>query len=674
MISSTCSRPKSVADQMTQMDDLEKLGGERRLAAIMFTDMVGFTALTQRNEALAMQLLEEQRQIVRSALACYKGREVETIGDAFLLEFPSALEAVRCALEIQSALKKANGQRPDEKRLLLRIGIHLGDVIHRGTDVAGDAVNIASRIEPLAAPGGICITGEVHSSVVNKVDAGFETLGTPILKNVATSIEVFRVAGYGQSVSAPAATLKDILPKDRIAVLPFTNISQDHADDYFAEGMTEELISSVSRTKGLRVIARTSVMRYKGASKPIAEIGRELNVGSVLEGSVRKAGKKIRISVQLIETSNEEPRWSQEYDREITDVFAIQSDIAQNVAEALREQMLGDSHRVEEDRATSKPEAYVNYLRGRQSWNKRTEEDLKKAIRFFEKALKIDSNYAQAYAGLADSYAVLALLEFMAPKEAYPKASEAAAKALALHAHLAEAHTSLGLIKFQYDWDWQAAEAELKEAIQINPSYAPAHHFFADYLKAMGRFDEALREIEKAQELDPLSLAISTGVGHVLYLSRQYDRSIEQYRKAVDLDPSFMATHVWFGRPYLEKGMYAEAIAELETAVRLSGESTLALAMLGHGLASAGRKDEALEILEKLKERSKSLYVPSYWIAVIYNGLRDREQVNAWMWKAFEERSSWLVWSQRGAEVRVAEGRPGLRGAAEGNEVPVRRG
>ncbi|MBI3841067.1 MAG: tetratricopeptide repeat protein [Thaumarchaeota archaeon] len=210
---------------------------------------------------------------------------------------------------------------------------------------------------------------------------------------------------------------------------------------------------------------------------------------------------------------------------------------------------------------------------------------------------------------------------------------------------LAEAQSSLGLVRFQYDWDWQGAEEAFRQAIRMNPSYAPAHHYFADLLKALGRFDEALSEIAKAQELDPLSLAISTGVGHVLYLSRQYDRAIEQYRRAVELDPDFMQTHLWFGRPYLQKGMYPEAISELETAVRLSGESTLALAMLGHGLASAGRKDDALAILRRLQDRSKERYVPSYWIAVVYNGLREREEVLKWMEGAFDERSSWLVWS-----------------------------
>ena len=626
------------------MKDSEQPEGERRLAALMFTDMVGFTTLAQRDEELAMQLLDEQRGIIRPLLAKYQGREVDTIGDAFLVEFASSLGAVKCAVEIQSALKKTNEVRPEEKRILIRIGIHLGDVIHRGKDVAGDAVNVASRIEPLAPPGGICVTAQVHASVVNKVEYEFLSLGTPELKNVATPIEVFLVSGYGQGMPTPAA-VKIVLPKDRVAVLPFTNISRDPADEYFADGMTEEIISSVSKTKGLRVIARTSVMRYKGAMKAVADIGRELNVGSILEGSVRKAGDKIRISVQFVETSNEEPRWSQVYDRQISDVFAIQSEIAEKVAEALREHVLGGLPGREDGKATNSTEAYINYLRGRQFWNKRTEADLKKAIGFFEAALKIDENYAKAFTGLADSYAALALLEFMAPNEAYPKAREAVGRALSLDAHLADAHTSLGLIRFQYDWDWKGAEQEFKVALDINPSYAPAHHFFADYLKAMGRFDEAITEIEKARDLDPLSLAINTGVGHVFYLSRQYDKAIQEYKRAVDLDPGFMATHVWFGRPYLEKGMFAEAIAELETAVRLSGESTLALAMLGHGLASAGRENEAGQILEKLKERAKYEYVPSYWIAVIYNGFKDREQTFSWMWKAFEERSSWLVWS-----------------------------
>ena len=626
------------------MMDFEHPDGERRLAAIMFTDIVGFTALAQRDEALAMQLLDEQRKLVRACLVAYKGREIETIGDAFFVEFASSLDAVNCAVSIQSALKEWNEQHPPENRVLIRIGIHLGDVLHRGREVSGDAVNIASRIESMAPPGGVCVTAPVYASVINKVEYEFETVGIPELKNVSTPIEVYCIVGYGEDSGWPTP-ITPALPKDRIAVLPLLNISPDLVDEYFADGMTEELISSVSMIRGLRVIARTSVMRYKRAHKPIAQIGRELNVGNILEGSVRKVGNKIRISVQLVETSREEPSWSHKYDREVKDVFAIQSEIAQHVAEALKDHIFGGKHREEPRTTTFSTEAYKSYLRGRQLWSRRTEEDLKKAISFFEKALGIDPNYARAYVGLADTYAALALLEFMAPNEAYPKAKEAVGKALALNPGLAAAQTSLGLIKFQYDWDWKGAEEEFREAISNNFNYAPAHHFFADYLKAMGRFDEALAEIEKARELDPLSLAINIGVGHVLYLSGQYDKAIEEYKKAVELDPNFMATHVWFGRPYLEMGMFTEAIAELETAVSLSGDSVIALAMLGHALASSGRDAKARQILEKLEEKSRSQYVPSYWIAVIYNGFRDREQVIAWMRKAFEERSSWLVWS-----------------------------
>lgn len=625
------------------MDSNQPLESQRRLAAIMFSDMVGFTAITQRSESLALEILDLQRRIVRPLFDQFHGREIQVVGDGFLIEFSSALEAVQCAIEMQQALQAANAPRELAARFQIRIGIHMGDVIHRGKDVAGDAVNVASRIEPLAYPGGICITSQVHASVANKISATFESIGTPALKNVATPIEVFRITGYGSNIATtrPASTP---LPRDRLAILPLANISQDPNDDYFADGLTEELIASISQIHGLRVIARTSVMRYKGTNKSIREIGQELNVGSVLEGTVRKAGGKIRISIRFIETTNEELRWSQKFDREIQDIFEIQGEIAEKVSQDLQEQVLVRGTLPTEGRAPRDIEAYILYLRGRQSWNKRTEADLKQAIGFFEQALQIDPQYARAFAGIADSYAALALLEYMPPNEAYPNAASAVKQALALDSELPDALTSQGLIYFQYEWNWAEAEITFQQAIRINPNYAPAHHFYADYLKAMGRFEEALNEIEKARELDPLSLAINTGVGHVLYLSRQYDRAIVEYQKAVDLDPNFMATHLWFGRPYLEKGMYQEAIAELETAVRLSGESTLALAMLGHGLASAGRGEEARQILDKLIERSAHQYVPSYWIAVIYNGFRDKQQVLAWLEKAYQERSSWLVW------------------------------
>ncbi|HKT21995.1 MAG TPA: hypothetical protein VJR06_05220, partial [Nitrososphaerales archaeon] len=390
------------------------------------------------------------------------------------------------------------------------------------------------------------------------------------------SVSVYQVAGFGQRM-APMPAPSQAQGSGRIAVLPLANFSGDRGDDYFADGMMEELISAVSRVKGLRVIARTTVMKYKGTVKPVSEIGMELGVGSVLEGSVRKAGDKVRITVQLVDAASEEPRWSQEYDRRLSDIFEVQGDVAMRVAEALSTEVLGGEV---VPKPTSNSDSYIDYLRGRQAWNRRTEEGLRQAIGFFEKAIEADRGYANAYTGLADSYATLALLELAPPNQTYPKAKEAVGKALGLDPHLAEAHTSLGLIRFMYDWDWRGSEEEFREAIRLNPSYALGHQYYADFLKAMGRFEEALAEVGKAKELDPLNLAINTGVGHVLYLSRDYDRAIEQYKKTVDLDPSFPLTHIWFGRPYLEKRMYKEAISELETAVKLSGDGTLALGML----------------------------------------------------------------------------------------------
>ncbi|OLD12229.1 MAG: hypothetical protein AUI50_07855 [Crenarchaeota archaeon 13_1_40CM_2_52_14] len=423
-------------------------------------------------------------------------------------------------------------------------------------------------------------------------------------------------------------------------------MSQDAKDEIFADGMTEELISALSKIADLRVIARTSVMRYKDSKKPIGEIGKELNVSSILEGSVRKAGNKIRIAVQLADPETEEQLWSEKYDRDLEDIFAVQSEIAQKVADALEIEIKKAEKLSLGKKATDNKEAYALYLEGRHFLNTRTEEGLRKAIERFEKALEKDPQYALAYTGVADSYAVLALLEFVPPKEAFPKARTAAEKALEIDNRLAEAHTSLGVVMFQYDWDWEGAEREFKRAIELNPSYAPAHQFYGDFLKSQGRFEEALSEMSYAGALDPLSLSINTGIGHVLYLSRQYDRAIEQYRNTIKLNPNFVQARLWFGRPYLQKRMYKEAITELAQAVRMSGESTISLAMLGHANGTAGKRDEAKKILEKLTERSKHQYVPSYWISMIHVGLGDKDQAFTWLERAFQERSSWLAWAR----------------------------
>jgi TolB-like protein/Tfp pilus assembly protein PilF len=614
----------------------------RELAAIMFTDLVGYSTLVQRNEKRALELLDQHRKLIRSSLRKYDGKEVKTMGDGFLIEFPSALQAARCAVDIQSAFAKRNAGVSEGQRFLVRIGLHLGDVIRQGRDIVGDGVNIASRIEPFAQPGGICITQQVFDQIQNKLDSGITELGPQHLKHIESPITLFRIELGFRETGIPR--LQSTLDKHRLAVLPLANFSPDSADAYFSDGMTEELISTLSRINGLGVIARTSVMKYKGGTKTVADIGRELGVGSVLEGSVRKAGSKVRITVQLVDALREEPLWSQEYDRDLSDVFAIQSDVAGQVAGSLRVKFLQPAGNGRDGRATGDTGAYTFYLKGRYFWNGRTEESLKKAIVSFRQALRRDPTYALAYSGLADSYASLSLLELVPPREAFPRAKGAALRALKIDHGLAEAHTSLGLTRFQYDRDWVGSESEFRKAIEINPGYAPAHHFFADYLKAMGRFDEALTEIRQALVLDPLSLPVNTGLGHVLYLSRDYDGAIEQYQKTVELDPNYVQTHLWFGRPYLQKGMYKEAISEIMKAVDISKESTISMAVLGHAYAASGKSKDALKIANMLKSRATKQYVPSYWIALIYVGLQDKEEAFTWLSRAFKERSSWLAW------------------------------
>jgi TolB-like protein/Tfp pilus assembly protein PilF len=603
----------------------------------MFTDMVGYSALTERNERLALQLLEEHRQLIRPLLTIHSGREIKTMADGFLIEFSSAVEAVRCAMAIQRVLHSRNCSSPEEEQIMVRIGIHLGDNLVQNGDVLGNAVNVASRIEQVAEPGGICLSEDVERQVQGRVKASFVSIGKPELKNIGTAIEVFKVVGETRPVSDVST--------NGIAVLPFVNMSADPENEYFSDGLTEDILTQISRVGSLKVISRTSAMAYKGTTKNLRAIGRELGVASILEGSVRKAGERVRITAQLIDAKSDAHLWAETYDRELKDIFAVQSEVAESIVAALKAHITP----AEKERIQKKPtldlEAYQLYLKGRSLLNSRTNDGLLQAISAFEKAVERDPEFGAALAGIADSYTVLAILEFMRPHDAFPKARKAAEAALKVNPTLAEAHASLGLILFQYEWDFKNAERELLLALEANPNYAPGHHFFADYLKGMGRFDEALSQIREAQALDPLSLAISSGVGHVLYLSRQYEPAIVAYRHTLDLNPNFVQARLWFGRPYLQMGRFEEAIAELKQAVDLSHGSTISIAVLAHAYASAGRKDEALAILAELENRGKTTYVSSYWIAMVEVGLADVGSALDHFEKAYEEHSAWLAWA-----------------------------
>jgi serine/threonine protein kinase/tetratricopeptide (TPR) repeat protein len=432
-----------------------------------------------------------------------------------------------------------------------------------------------------------------------------------------------------------------------VAVLPLADLSdQQPAPDYFADGMTEALITDLAKIKALRVISRTSVMQYKGVQRPLPQIARELNVDAVVEGSVLRSGKRVRITAQLIDAATDQHLWAESYERDLRDVLSLQGEVARAIANDIQVKLTPQEQARLVSARSVDPEAYQLYLKGRFYWNKRTEAGLKKGIEYFHQAIDLDPNYALAYAGIADCYSLLGwdLFGPLPPREALPIAKAAARKALETDDSLAEAHNSLAWTKLAFDWDWTGAEREFKRAIELNPGYAITHHWYAECLAGMGRYAEALAEIRQAQELDPLSLIISSIVGWVLYFDRKNDQAIAEFRKTLELDPNFWVAHWTLGRAYEQKAMFTEAIAEIQKAIDFSGSSPLSFAALGHTYAVSGRRAEAERVLNQLKGSSKQTYISPYGIAAIHAGLGEKDQAFLWLEKAYEERSGWLIW------------------------------
>jgi TolB-like protein len=610
----------------------------------MFTDMVGFTALGQSNESLSLALVEEQRKLVRPVLAKNNGREVKTMGDAFLAEFPSALMAVRAACDIQRAVREHNASSPQERRFQLRVGVHLGDVVESKGDIMGDAVNVASRVEPLAEAGGICITRQVYDSVHNKLELPLASIGERSLKNVEEPVEVFRVV-LPWKEPVEAGTRAGELDQRRIAILPLLNLSPDAQDEYFADGMVEELIGAISKIKDVEVISRTSTMQYRGSGKKVADVGRELNAGTIIEGSVRKAGNRVRISLNMIDAKRDKNVWAESYDRELRDVFEIQSDVAQNVAMMLKTKLGSERQGQIERRAQSNEEAYTLYLRGLSHLSKASREGARRALEFFEKAVSVDEDYAVAIAGLADCYTLLGDEDFRAA-EAYPKAKDLALKALRLDPALAEAHCSLGLVLWQFYWDWERAETEFKSAIDLNPSYTLAHSWYSWFLNAKGELDECVMEAQKAIDLNPLLPNAIQWLGQMLAIGRNYDRAIEVNNEVVDMDPSNLNAHYNLALAYTESRRYDEAKKEGEKLIALSG-GEMGRYQLAKVYARTDKMAEARKLFyEELKQARERYGTPeavrpatwAWWYKMLGEDARASELLE----DAFREHSGWL--------------------------------
>jgi adenylate cyclase len=626
--------------------------GERRLAAIMFTDMAGYTALGQKNESLSLALADEQRKLIRPILNRHNGREVKTMGDSFLVEFSSALNAVRCAYDIQRTAREYNVSLPEERRVHLRIGLHLGDVIDSQGDISGDAVNVASRINHLADDGGVCLTRQVYDHVQNKFELPLKSLGPRSLRNVNTPVEVYRMELPWDEKRA--VQLKE-LDRKRVAVLPFANMSPDPADEYFADGLTEELISKLSLVKGLKVIARTSAMNYKRKEKRISEIGTELGVGSIVEGSFRKAGNKIRITTQLIDATDEQHLWVQSYDRNLDDVFAVQTDIAKQVSDSLRVKILEAEIDSIDRKPTESTKAYTLYLRGRYHFNRRGVEDMRNALEYFDQAVKQDAGFALGYVGLADCYEILSSLSIDSSAN-HKKAKIAVARGLELDGDLAEAHATSGLVLLN-DFNLREAEGEFRRAIELKPGYALSHLWYFLLLLSELRWDEALIQIEKALELDPFSQNINGNHASYYRFRREYDKALELYKRAAELDPNFARGHFELALTYGMMKRLDDMKREVKIAVELGNREFEVASGLVHRSYErrvkvldaftayfADDKEKLRKLLPELESHfGEPLAIHALTLAAFYFYLGENENGFEWLEKSYSRKEFSLL-------------------------------
>ena len=427
-----------------------------------------------------------------------------------------------------------------------------------------------------------------------------------------------------------------------IAVLPFIDLSPGRDQEYFCDGMAEELINALAKIEKLRVASGSSAFQFRGKGHDIHEIGEKLKVKTVLEGSVRKAGNKLRIAAQLVNVADGYHLWAERYDCDMEDIFAIQDEISLTIVDRLKVKLLRDEKQKLTKRHTEDPEAYNLYLKGRYFWNKRTKEGFRRALEQFEHAVEVDPAFSLAFSGLADTYNLLGFYCLLAPRETFPKAKAAALKALEIDETISEAYTSLGFTNLYYDWNWAEAEKNFLKAIELGPGYPTAHHWYGEYLVVVGRFEEAFAEARNAHEFDPFSLIINIFSGWGYYYSGRFDQAIEQFQKTLDLDPDFAPAHFYSGLTYVQKAMYEEAIASIQKAKALFGDSPLMDTAIAHVYGAWGKADELNHMLDELEKISARIYVPSYFRAATYADRGDRDQALVWLEKCYEERDMWL--------------------------------
>jgi adenylate cyclase len=668
---------------------------QRKLAAIMFTDMVGYSALSQRDEKLAQELLEEHRRLLREIFPRFNGTEIKTIGDAFLVEFGSALEAAQCAIEIQRTLAKRNHDVPADRRIELKIGLHIGDVVHRGGDVYGDGVNIASRIEPLAGPGGICVSMDVERQIRNALEARFEKLAPTELKNISVAMDLFRIvlpwergakreegmknakasasgrsfptlrlAWIGALVLAVGAVgwwvahqsskqtaprpstsraVRGIAPaagQKSIAVLPLVNTSGDPNNEYFSDGLSEELIAVLAKIPDLTVIGRSSSFLFKGQSSDSASIGHKLGVAHLIEGSVRRQGERVRIVAELIEASNGRSLWSDTYDRELKDVFAVQSEIAQAVAEQMKVKLLGEKPRSDAAPSNQNLVAHNAVLQSDFYFQQQTAESVRKAISFLQEAVRLDPNYAFAFAKLSQAwrqYGASFATDDADNDKAYTEARMAAEKAAHLAPELVETHKALGWVAMNPNLNFRDAEKEFRRALESSPSDAAAKNALSYTLMAQGRVAEAEQACREALSLDPLLTGLWYNLGRLAAAEGRYKDAEEAIRKGLELQPKASRFHTYLATLDIlqDNPKLALEHAQLESD-GFWRDYALTLAKQTHRDRAAA--DTALKSFS-----DKYTNNGAFQIAVIYAVRKEPDEVFRWLDKAYATHDSGLT-------------------------------
>jgi len=644
----------------------------RQLAAIMFTDIVGYTAMMQQNEEKAVAVIKHYNAVLEKWVTHFNGQVINYYGDGSLCIFSSATDAVNCSLAVQKDLKS-------EPVVPLRIGLHIGEVFFEDAKALGDGVNVASRVQSLGQENTILVSEEIYDKIKNNASITAASLGHFDFKNVGRSMEVFALTNEGLFVPQRKkmegklkkkniqqrnliTTLSFILiiaaafflyknflaKKDKasvaeksIAVLPLENLSGNPEQEYFVSGMHETLITELSKISALKVISRTSTIQYKNTKKPLHQIAKELGVKALIEGSVIREGNTVRITVQLIDGTTDTHIWSEDFDRELQNILSLYSEVAQKIANEVKIKLTPQDQARLVSFQEVNPRAYELYLIGRHYWNQRTIQGYKQAIESYNKALEQDSNYAPAYAALADGYILLGEQGGIPQQEAGRLADNAIKKALSLNSKLAEAYSSKGVWKLSYEWNWSESEKAFKQAIELNPGYAVTYQWYGRTLGFIGRFVEAIKQLEKAKELDPLSPIIVAYTGQVYIYAKQYEIADDYLQQALKVHPNHPLILHNIGELYIAQRRYAEAIAPLKQSAEMSVSGHYK-AMLGYAYAMANRRTEARSILNELLTRSDSGIISGFNLAAVYLALGEKEKSLSQLEKGFEQRDVWM--------------------------------